>query len=125
VSRARLILEAIFGSPGELYFKTGAGEHVVGAAVRDPLTGDIYLGSDHTECTLAAKEAGSEALGRDQYAPGEPHLEYGFFTSTDRFISRQEALVMAREAHQLKVAQREPQRGFGLPSEFLRRRASE
>jgi len=86
---ARTLVEAVFGTPSGNYLP-GKGEHIVAAAVRATLTGDVFLGDWHAEAAMLAHEHG---LFIDDY-------DDGFWTSAGRFVTRDQASMIARRARQ-------------------------
>ena len=85
--------EAIYGEPSALYNPDNkkTGEFVSAAAVKDLETGDIYMGSEHA---LAAK-----------LMPNKEHnFECGFMTNKNRFLSRQDAMELAKQRRQVSQA---------------------
>ena len=71
-------------------------EKIAAAAYRQPETGDIYTGEDHQD---AAAGAGFEAPKNpaDRETP-----EYGYMTTSGRFVSREEGEQIAKAAGQFK-----------------------
>jgi len=87
------LAEAIIGKPSGLY-RTHPGEHIVAAAVK--VGRNIYLGSNHEQATSRAISCGAVPAGKDGFdGPG-----YGFLTSNKRWVSRLDALAIARKARQ-------------------------
>lgn len=91
---ARRVIEAVTGPPSSLYRKPSDPdqEHIVSAAVKSRMTGDIFLGDDHAHAFDVANEAGT---GISQNS-----ASLGFWTSRDRFVTRAEALEIARAQKQ-------------------------
>jgi len=96
MSRARRILEKLIGEPCASYGGEEGIEHIVSAAMRDSVTGDIYLGEYHDKCRGLILSAGTAANVHS--------FEEGFYTSEDRFVSRREAVEVARRARQFHSA---------------------
>ena len=71
-------------------------EKIASAAYRDPKTGDIYTGEDHQDAALGA---GFEAPKNpaDRETP-----EYGYMTTSGRFVSREEGEQISKAAGQFK-----------------------
>lgn len=91
---ARELIEATYGVPSTLYRKPAnpEAEHVVAAAVKSRMTGDVFRGDDHTHAFEVAGQHGVEI------SYGSAIL--GFWTSGDRFVSRDEALSIAQAQRQ-------------------------
>jgi hypothetical protein len=93
-SLCSIIEEAVYGEPSLIYDqpKNSDSEYIVAAAVKDPVTNDIYLGDYHDMALInAVNNAG---------ARGE-HFDRGFFTNKDRFVDRKEAMQIAKQGRQI------------------------
>jgi len=86
-------------------------EHVKAAAFRDPETGHVTEGDYHVDAELNSPRAdrlrsegyedGGAVIEKMMFQLGEAfHDAEGFVTSTGRFVSRHEALTVAKAAEQ-------------------------
>ncbi len=91
---AQAVIEAVTGSPSSLYRAPAdpEQEHIVSAAVKSRMTGDVFLGDDHAHAFVVADEAGSGISQNSAFM--------GFWTNLDRFVTRAEALEIARAQKQ-------------------------
>lgn len=90
-------------------------EFIICAALKIEETGKIYYGHRHNHCLDAANGALSWKLNREQIS--KIKKIQGFITSTNRFVGREEALIIALENNQ--VLNKEDIRGNQLYSEDL------
>jgi hypothetical protein len=73
-------------------------ESIAHAATRHPTTGEIFTGRIHLE---SAEKAGLLSPGAKQLSPEEFEKLQGFTTNTGRFVTRKEAITLAKEADQV------------------------
>ena len=90
-------------------------EFIICAAIKIEDTGKIYYGHRHNHCLDAASGELSWKLNREQIS--KIKKTQGFITSTNRFVGREEALLIALENNQ--VLNKEDIRGEQLFSEDL------
>lgn len=89
-----IIEEAVYGEPSLIYDqpRNSSSEYVVAAAVKDPVTNDIYLGDYHDMAIMrAVDKAGARA----------EHFDRGFYTNRERFVDRKEAMLIAKQGRQI------------------------
>lgn len=106
---ARTIIEAeIYGEPSGNYVEPDAPqgmERVVAAAVKDMATGDVWLDDAHEECFQSAAAVLLPDMDRDDAVimlkDGDgPAVDVGFWPSNGRFVSREDALEVAKKGRQ-------------------------
>lgn len=115
---AERVEEAIYGEPDPIYNPGNkkAGEFVSAAAVKDLETGDIYIAGEHTFAFEILADKLAQARG-EKYAPDinkelkNRKLDTGFITNKHRYLSRKEAMELARARKQIS-----PDRGGELDS---------
>jgi len=90
-------------------------EFIICAAVRNEETDKIHYGHRHSHCLAAANDELSWTLSRQQIC--KIKLEQGFITSQNRFVNREEALMIALDNNQ--VIDKSEIRGNRLYSEDL------
>lgn len=90
-------------------------EFIICAAIKIEDTGKIYYGHRHDQCFAAANSALSWTMNRQQIS--KIKKTQGFVTSTNRFVNRTEALLIALENNQ--VIDKSQIRGDELYSEDL------
>lgn len=102
-----LLPEKIIGGRSELYPEK-SDTHIVAAAWIDPI-GDIYTGDDHFSAAINAADSEQEdaklALrDRDDFYRYLRKCGWndGFLTSAGDWVSREDAMVFARKAQQMK-----------------------
>jgi diguanylate cyclase (GGDEF)-like protein len=78
--------------PPETAARTTAGEQIVTAAIRNP-DGSVTTGKNHPQILLSQ----GKQVAKDRSGP-----EYGFVTSTGRFVSREEAAQIAGVPNTIK-----------------------
>lgn len=110
-------LEVIGELPRGLYAKpSGGDEYITGAALK--IGNKVFVGAYHAMCHLAAsydKEASKhlKPVENEMYSP-----RCGFMTSTGRFVSRAEAMELAKKRYQISRRGVSPE---GLDSMDLKR----
>jgi hypothetical protein len=107
-SFSMLVIERIFGEPSGLYGHVGDKETVVSAAYK--VGDDVFLGDDHNEALEKAVDEGY----------GIYSGERGFYTSSGRFLSREEAMILAKKNRQVDVGR---SRQRELDSNYLKQEA--
>jgi hypothetical protein len=90
-------------------------EFIICAAIKFESTGKIYYGHRHNHCLDAANGEISWKLNREEIS--KLHPIQGFVTNQNRFVSREEALVIAVANNQ--VLDKKEIRGNTLYSEDL------
>ena len=108
-----LLDEKIIGGRAELYPEKEV-PHLIAAAWIDPI-GDIYTGNDHHEALENAANNGQEdaKVALNKFNTGaipmfHPYMREqgwrdGFLTSEDNWVSREDAMLLAKQAKQLKA----------------------
>ena len=90
MTKARDIIEAVYGSPSGGLYKPAPGEHVVAAALRDKVSGDVFLGDYHMQA--------QEEMTLEFPDWKDREWEDGFWTNLGRFVNRGAAVAMRKAA---------------------------
>jgi predicted HD phosphohydrolase len=104
------LVEKVIGGRADLYSEKPA-EHLIAAAWQDPL-GDVYTGNDHWSAANNAAQHHQVEAGiaikfgsnTDQFKEYLRHHGWkdGYLTSTERWVTREEAAEISRSARQIK-----------------------
>ncbi len=92
------MFDELFDRTDRVFEGSTESETIALAAIRD-IDGNVYTGSAHATIINKMEDAGWDLSGSiDEFN----ELEFGFVTSTGRFVDRPEATVIAQKAKQVK-----------------------